>query len=328
MPDLITHYIFAKEVLNKTEKQQTIEKYRGNYDLGCNGPDYFFYYHILPWQKDNMKEELHAYGNQLHNLNINEFFKKALIYVKNHYTESLYAYFIGYLTHYFLDRKAHPYIFYLSGVQTENEKTKIYKYYHKRFEVCIDERMLIEKEKTDIFHFHPAKIIRPNEMNIESIYSFVNTTLEAVYQHSISFKQFKDCINDFHLDLVLLYSKKKWKKRLMEWIEKTFHLDPFISTAMYSIKKENIDYLNLRHQKWYDPCFKKESTCSFLDLYDEALKEVLDFIQMFNDYLENQRELDDLLMVIDGRCFDSGQKEGVPLKFSECVYENEDMLRE
>ena len=323
MPDLITHYLFGQEALKQLPKQKQIEAYRANYDLGCNGPDYFFYYRLLPWQKDKEKNLVHQYGNLLHNHSIQDYFTYMFTYLKNHQEDQgLYAYMVGYLMHYFLDRHAHPYIFYFSGVQDENQEHRIYKYYHKRFEVAVDERMLEQREHTNIKAFHPASIIRPQEMTMDSIYDFVSVVLKDVYQQTLTRQQFETCIYDFKRDLQLLYSKGKTKKKLMLWIEKTFHLDPLVSTAMYSIEVETIDYLNKEHRPWSDPCFKEKiSNESFIDLYEKALKECVKFICRLDHYLEGEETLETLLGIIDGRCFDTNQKEDVKMYYSDCVYE-------
>lgn len=322
MPDLITHYLFAKEAMVKMNKQEQIQPYRALYDLGCNGPDFFFYYHILPWQDKTNKESVHHLGSLLHQQKINSFFKEMLIALKQNNTSDHYVYTLGYLAHYFLDRKAHPYIFYFSGVVDPHDpKTFIYKYWHKRFEVAIDEQMLVQKEKITIKQFHPAKIIRAKEIPLNELYQFLNLLFQKTYQYQLSKNDFDDSIKEFEQDLKLLYSKKKWKKKAMLKIEKRFKLEPLVSTAMYSIEKENIDFLNLKKQVWYDPCTKEKREESFLELYDQALKEYLDFIKMLDAYLNNQIELDDLLKVINGLTFETGQKEDMKLKYSRCVYE-------
>ena len=114
MPDLITHYLFAKEAMIKMNKQDQIQPYRALYDLGCNGPDFFFYYHILPWQSKTNKEAIHHLGSLLHQRKINDFFECLFNAVKQDPSSINYIYTIGYFAHYFLDRKAHPYIFYFS----------------------------------------------------------------------------------------------------------------------------------------------------------------------------------------------------------------------
>ena len=323
MPDLITHYLFAKEAMIKMNKQDQIQPYRALYDLGCNGPDFFFYYHILPWQSKTNKEAIHHLGSLLHQRKINDFFECLFNAVKQDPSSINYIYTIGYFAHYFLDRKAHPYIFYFSGVVDEsNPSTFIYKYWHKRFEVAIDENMLIEKEKTTIKQFHPARIIRAKEIPLDSLYSFLQPLYQKTFNYQIGKEDFNDSIIQFEQDLKLLYSKKKWKKKIMLKVEKIFNIDPLVSTAMYSIEKENIDFLNLEKKIWYDPCTKEIRNESFLELYDQALDEYIEFVEKFDAYLQDQIEIDELLKQINGLSFETGHQEEFKLKYSRCVYEN------
>lgn len=327
MPDLITHYIFANEALEQLEKKEIIKKNHSNYNLGSSGPDYFFYYHILPYQTSVGRENVTKFGHLMHGNKINDFFKSSFEYIKKNYNESNYSYFVGYLMHYFLDRKAHPYIFYFSGVQDGSKEKQIYEYWHKRFEVAIDEKMLEERYNSDIKHFNPAKIVELNKINIEEIYDYTCDVIQKVYKQKISYKELKQSVYDFNHALKLLYSRGKWKKKLVLKIEKCFKMKPLISTAMYSIENEQYDYLNKQHKMWFDPCDDKIFyTKSFIELYEEALEEVVEFVILFDKYLENKITIDCLMKQINGLCFDTNHQEGQNLKYSTCIYENENVL--
>ena len=327
MPDLITHYLFAQEIINDLKKE-LILNHLATYNLGSSGPDYFFYYHILPYSKKKNRHQITQFGHMMHNKNIDQFFEESFIYLKENYSDTLYSYFIGYLTHYFLDRKAHPYIFYFSGVQNHYPETKIYEYWHKRFEVCIDEKMLNEIAHTDIKHFHPATIVNVKEIEIQTIYNYTAFLIKKTYQQNIEFYDLKQSIYDFRQALKLLYSKYSYKKRLVLQIEKVFKIPPQISTAMYSIKEENYDFLNIKKQEWLDPCNQNiKHNESFIELYEEAKIETVHFIKQLDLYLNNKLELKELMKTIDGKCFDTNYREGIELKYSRCIYEYRDVLK-
>ena len=53
MPNIITHKIFAEEVLKKISKkdiEDIIERYHQIYYIGSNGPDFLFFQHAKPWE--------------------------------------------------------------------------------------------------------------------------------------------------------------------------------------------------------------------------------------------------------------------------------------
>ena len=53
MPNIITHKIFAEEVLKSMTKhdiRSMIERHPQIFYIGSNGPDFLFFSHIKPWE--------------------------------------------------------------------------------------------------------------------------------------------------------------------------------------------------------------------------------------------------------------------------------------
>ena len=81
MPDLITHYLFAQEIINDLKKE-LILNHLATYNLGSSGPDYFFYYHISTLFKKENRHQITQFGHMMHNKNIDQFFEESFIYLK------------------------------------------------------------------------------------------------------------------------------------------------------------------------------------------------------------------------------------------------------
>lgn len=103
MPANYAHYRFGKELLGTmpAEAKACIQRFRRMYDMGLQGPDFFYYY--FPW----MKTSVGSLGGKFHNQSGQEFFLHA---TKVATSEAARAYLYGLLGHYCLDSLAHPYI--------------------------------------------------------------------------------------------------------------------------------------------------------------------------------------------------------------------------
>ena len=80
MPNLITHKIFAEEVLKHIDNRKIrriIENNLQLYGIGSNGPDPLFFYDATPWNlfHDNFVSQI---GNTLHCGYVNDFYIASL----------------------------------------------------------------------------------------------------------------------------------------------------------------------------------------------------------------------------------------------------------
>lgn len=103
MPASYAHYRFGKLVLPDlpAEIRQKIQRFRRLYDMGLQGPDFFFYYNPL------MKTGIGVLGGQFHSQTGQAFFENAC---KAATSEAAQAYLYGLLCHYCLDSECHPFV--------------------------------------------------------------------------------------------------------------------------------------------------------------------------------------------------------------------------
>lgn len=103
MPASYAHYRFGKLLLPNlpSDVRQTIQRFRRMYDLGLQGPDFFFYYNIL------MKTSTGSLGSTFHRQTGQEFFPVAC---KAATSDAAKAYLYGLLGHYCLDSTCHPFV--------------------------------------------------------------------------------------------------------------------------------------------------------------------------------------------------------------------------
>ncbi len=110
MPTTLTHKIAADRVLEKIKDPQArrvIEENKNAYDSGSQGGDIFLlykFYFFLLGAKSKML------GWALHYTRPQRFFCESAEYIKKQGSDTLKAYFYGYITHYCLDMLLHPHI--------------------------------------------------------------------------------------------------------------------------------------------------------------------------------------------------------------------------
>lgn len=103
MPASYAHYRFGKLLLPRlpADIRQTVQRFRRMYDVGLQGPDFFFYYNIF------LKTPTGELGSSFHRQPGREFFREAC---KAGTSDAAKAYLYGLLGHYCLDSICHPFV--------------------------------------------------------------------------------------------------------------------------------------------------------------------------------------------------------------------------
>lgn len=103
MPASYAHYRFGKLLLPQlpADVRQTIQRFRRMYDIGLQGPDFFFYYNPF------VSTATGALGSVFHHQTGREFFPVAC---KAAVSDAAKAYLYGLLGHYCLDSICHPFV--------------------------------------------------------------------------------------------------------------------------------------------------------------------------------------------------------------------------
>ena len=107
MPSLYAHYRFGTQVLEllPADVRQPIQRFRGLYDIGLHGPDFFFYHSYLT------ETPVVRLGTQIHDQTGQEFFTRSCDRLRQEPSEAALAYLYGMLAHYCLDSICHPFVY-------------------------------------------------------------------------------------------------------------------------------------------------------------------------------------------------------------------------
>ena len=103
MPASYAHYRFGKLLLPNlpADVRQTIQRFRRMYDMGLQGPDFFFYYNPF------LTTATGKLGSVFHHQTGREFFPVAC---KAATSDAARSYLYGLLGHYCLDSSCHPFV--------------------------------------------------------------------------------------------------------------------------------------------------------------------------------------------------------------------------
>jgi len=265
MPAFLTHMIGAEDVLNRIENpriQEMILEHKDAYHTGAQGGDYFYlykYYAIL----DGHTFKLFGYG--LHRARTQRFFSEGARYVKEHPSNLLKAFFMGYITHYCFDYIMHPPI---NAVAPNTMKE------HNTLEYGID-TMYAHERGIDAMTFDRAAFVRQTTVHTNEISDFFNFIKDRLYY---GFKLRRDA---FHTAYKYFekYNRKMYlpNEKQMRWIRlqnRFTILD--LRTMLYYPYEEVKDLFD------YEP---------FFGYIEKAIQKSLYYINLVDEYWQGIRDI-------------------------------------
>ena len=171
MPASYAHYRFGKRLLPTlpSHVRQTIHRFRRMYDLGLQGPDFFFYYNPF------MSTVTGQLGTAFHQQSGQEFFSKAC---KAASSEAAEAYLYGLLAHYCLDSVCHPFI---------NQLVTIGEAEHVALESEFDRFLLVRDREPSPHTFDMSKFFRVTRGECMTVANFYPGSTGSKVSRSIRF---------------------------------------------------------------------------------------------------------------------------------------------
>jgi hypothetical protein len=316
MPSAITHYLFAQQALDLANtKLKFLNDNIYAVNVGTQGPDPLFFYGTIPWKPRKNTKQAKLKGNLLHSVEVAEKFVKMISYAQNKIgkeKELLFSYIFGHGLHYLLDREAHAYVFYMTGVDKNGELDKKFGTDHALFESMIDYEFVkylgiatyaIKPHKTLQLSDNDAIAISQMYASGESIGDFM------FYQAWEDMKY----LESFFLD------SNQTKTRIL----KLFGLgNSILNSMIHKIRRsedDKIDYLNLTNQTWFNPATNKPHQESFVDLFKIALSQLTSWTEIIELAFNKKAYSDKLNSFVANRGYD-GIEIGQKMLYHKSVY--------
>ncbi len=299
MADIYMHSKLAEEVIKNID-------YNFNQKivfLAAQGPDPFYYNFF---SKDH--EEYCYYADRMHDTTTDKLFINMIEYVKNNLDEETYSFLVGFICHYALDVKIHPYIYHKVGVYNkEDSNTHQYRGLHLKFERSID-ALMIKKDLN----------INPRKLKLKKKYFPLNTapfSLMKIMNHTL-----KETYNKEHGGVMYLISTQAMyknikritydrfgiKKQIYKFIDLfNKNSDMFYKDLSFFNHIERYDFHNIRKNTWNHPVTNEEYNYSVIELYDQAVIFATKLITDVSKYLFTNETID-LTKLFTNLSFNSG----------------------
>ena len=268
MPAFYTHFTFVSKNTNAQDKYAKIRA------LGGQGPDVFFFYGYSAAKREK-KSQKRYFGTYIHHINIADAYSFLLEYAaKQSDSEMLYSYLKGLFMHYVMDRNCHPYIFYRTGFAdaktgTDADKAK-YMNIHVGFEGIMD-TIIGKQNKT--FQC-PKKCAKCPEEQVKSVSKMFFELAKYLKFEDIDELTYYHAYKDLLFAESILYSPLGVKKF---FVHKIFCRGNYIDCMMSPCKTkpyEKYDILNEKKNEWRDCVTGEKRRESFLELVENAKKEL------------------------------------------------------
>ncbi len=274
MPDFWTHIISGQKVIKELEddKLRNILRKEMNYfNFGCQGPDFLFFNNFLPWEEES--SGLKA-AEVLHQQITKEMLKELIIYVKNIFDNDsineeikkrMLAYTAGFLLHYSLDMKVHPFVY---GHDGEGDR-------HKRIEMSLDIYIVKKEWDTGADFLKPTDYIDLGDSlpcQIEELYCYL---LSAVFNYGDKIDFLQKSYHDFKKFHNIFYSPFKFKYILFKLLN--IFLKEDLSLYSYSGNANN-------------EILDKEDYKVFYRLFESGIGQGTELLNLFYQYLNSEIE--------------------------------------
>lgn len=290
MPDIVMHHFFGKSVLDQLpdtckEKITNIELF----DFATLGPDIFFFLDFFISKKGKKN---YQFGLKMHEEKT-QYFLKKMVELSKQYPD-LFSYLAGFITHYYLDSIAHPFILYHTGEYRKSDyTTHIYRGLHNRLEKGMDIYVIENHYDAKPYRFSISKEI----LKLKKIPKILQTPVDAlffeVYQMKNAYQKLNRAIRHERFFYRLTFDPYGWKNRLFSWLDKKENEIDWKVLSYHNKRIEGLDYFNFRKAYWTHPIAgERLSNKSYWELFDDAILQASKTIEQFEKAIFDQEDLD------------------------------------
>lgn len=274
MPACLTHYYFAQSVLESLPQKGDID--RCAYNWGAQGPDFFFCHRYFSMHRE---KSLNQYGHKLHEEKPSLTLSAMRDFLRKREDPSYRSYVMGFLCHYALDSTAHPYINALAEQLAQERPYENRSTMHGEIEAALD-AIILRRETGKLPSEVGLKQMFPKNEGVQrKIAQLYREVILFALGESIPEKELVQAMDDAHFVFACVTDRTGMKKRLFDVLEKG--RPHYISSHIVPItERDDVDYANTQHTPWISG--QSESSQSFFELYDEALKTVKKLLHGFD----------------------------------------------
>lgn len=293
MPSVIAHYLLNQRLLGLMPDAFKAPGAKEAFLLGAQGPDVLFYAG-QPSLKG--KSLINKAGSRLHS-DLAELGLEAMLQAVRDAESGIRpvqeTYLKGYLCHYCLDRRLHPYVHWAADRLGDVSKTRTGGLcLHFRVETALDIILLRSETGQTILDFKP-KTALPKcpeaEVFIADLYAKV---IASLLRHEPPLAPLRGAFRSMRRALWFFYSPWGIKRGLFAFCERFVSENRRFYTALSHTVTEDLlmDYGNFACNEWKNPFTGESSLYSVLELFEETVAECLKLLTVTDEILEKGGE--------------------------------------
>lgn len=274
MPALITHHLFGEESIDRLPQGViTSDEERIAFILGNQGPDPFFFHMLTPRISDCM-----SLAQVMHRSRMSRQFsclRDGVSHLQPRDANLGRAFALGLLSHYVLDRNAHPFVYeqQFGIVESDPELEASGSQVHAVLESDLDVLMLqLKRDGATVEDYPPAgEIVTTDRINRVAgvLMSYV---AGRVYGIDIPAGEYAGAVSDMQLLYRTIEPAGSAKTRAIALLEGLVHDYSLLDGLAHRVTTELPERTgNLDHLAWKNPFTGEVSNESFPEVFDRAL---------------------------------------------------------
>jgi len=316
MPSTVTHAYFALDVIDKLDYKikKQLKLHKQSIKTFGQGPDpLYFYYLAFPFVGKAVRNE---YPRTIHDTKTRGFFITLVDEIKTKKLKKdsqTICMLYGFISHYVLDSKIHPYVTYKTGVYDKDlVETKKYRSLHIDMELYLDGYMIFQRERMPIHNFKMYEFcFNKNPINTKTK-DLLDTVVKKVYDiDNYSKYYFKSIKHMRIINRLFRYDKFGIKKFIYIILDKILPKKQLKKEQLsYHIDhKKKSHYLNIEKNEWNHPMDQYETyNYSFVELYHIALNKATRIINDVNAVLYDDADIKILNQTFENLSYKTGKE--------------------
>ncbi|MCI8624107.1 MAG: hypothetical protein HFG26_10680 [Provencibacterium sp.] len=268
MPDFTAHFLLGEELCRRLpeEGRKAALRVPCAFYWGLQGPDPLFY----------GGPRLSGYGSELHRRDPEKLLRLLGLQVlraQGKRRDILVSYLLGFLCHYAMDARLHPYIYCLEERLRTGRSPKEWRALHGEIECRMDEELYLLKKKEPILRFRPEMYCLESEViaALSRLYRAVIYGVLGVRETPAGIAQaFRLCLRVAQL---VYTPQARMCRPVLALIERTAGQPGVFSSHIKRCNRRG-DILNLRHAAWRN--FSEPDTERFdsvPELFEQAVQD-------------------------------------------------------
>lgn len=287
MPAYSTHYIFAKEMMPFLKNTADFKLNEEAVLFGTQGPDIFFFHRVFPWMPG---KPLRKIGSLLHRSKPSDILENMMDYCDrvSQNSDIARSYVWGFILHYSLDRRCHPFVYFLQDKITSEKPLTNSHTAHNLIEFSMDSYLLNKRlgvEKPVCFD--TASTLSDSDEIASEIGRLYEYIIPRVLGKRVTQKDVKTALRDTKTIQKTTHDERGIKRFLISILD--IIIAPFSKNYKFSAMLRPRDlniakkYGNIDNKKWVSPFDGSIHFESFENLFELSKNDAEVIIKKFQN---------------------------------------------